>query len=95
MRAAQRRGAAGGAPAALLLGDDEIDGTVSTDLEHVVVLAEIGVGAPVLNIGPVAAEIGEDRLAGFRVFGDLARQGQQPQSLVEIDVAGAESLGQR
>ena len=49
--------------AAVFLRDDEIDGAVAADLQHVVVIAEIGVGLAVLDIGAIAADAGDDRLA--------------------------------
>ena len=43
---------------AVFLGDDEIDGAVAADLQHVVVIADIGVDLAVLNIGTIAPDAG-------------------------------------
>ena len=78
-----------------LLGDDEIDRAVAADRQHVVVLAEVRVGLAVLHVGPVAAEVGEDRLLGLGVLRHLTRQRQQRHRLLQRDVGGQEVLRQR
>ena len=68
-----------GAEAALArtLGDflrDEDHGAVEADGERIVAVVEIGVGFLMLNIRTEAADIRLDRLAGFRVQANNARQ---------------------
>src|SRR5439155_6029203 len=55
---------------------------------------EIGVGLTVLHIGPEAADAGHDRLAALGMLSDLPREREQAERAVEIDVVGAEPLGQ-
>jgi hypothetical protein len=81
------RRAATEAAGAALLGDDEVDGAVAADLQHIVVPPEIGVDLAVLHVGTVAPDIGEDRLSGLRVARHLAGQGEQLQGEREVDLA--------
>ena len=94
----RRRGACGAeAPPRepALLGDDQVDRAVAADLQHVVVVAEIGVGLAVLNVGAVAPDAGEDRLLRFRVNCHLARQREKRHRLIERQIGRREALGQR
>ncbi len=70
-----------------LLGDQR-DGTVQTDIEHLIAGLEAGIGLLVLHERPEPAEAGGDRLPGFRMLADLARQRQQLQRQFEINIAG-------
>src|SRR5262245_40304547 len=77
---------------ALLL--DQRHRAVEPDAEHVVACGEIGVGLAVLDIGPEAADAGDDRLAVVGMLADLARQRKQPERAREIKVIGRETLRQ-
>ena len=57
-------------------------------------VVEVGVGLAVLDVGAEAADAGEDRLAVFGMLADLARQRQQAERALEIDVVGREPFGQ-
>src|SRR3546814_4088436 len=48
-----------------------------------------------LQVGAETADAGGDRLAGFRMGADFARQGQQLECRVEIDFRRRHGLGQR
>src|SRR5690606_5764153 len=48
--------------------------------------AELGVFAFVREVGAVAADAGGDRLAGFRMRADRAREAQELQRPVEIEI---------
>ena len=76
----------------LLLGDQR-DRAIEPDVEHVVAGLEIGVGLAVLDVGAEAADAGQDRLAVLRMLADLARQRQQAERALEVDVVGGEPLG--
>ena len=76
------------------LGDQD-HGAVQADGQDVVVLGQGLVGRLVLHVGAVAADAGQDRLAGLGVRSDLARQGEQRQGRLEVDLHRAHALGQR
>src|SRR5262249_18301012 len=61
---------------------------VEADSEDLIAGLEAGIGLVVLDEGTKAADAGGDRLARFGVLADLARQRQQLERVVEIDVAG-------
>src|SRR6185503_101704 len=63
-----------------------------TDGEHIVAAIEIGVGLDVLDVGSEAPDTGKDRLAIFRMLSDLARQRQQAERALKIDIVGCETL---
>src|SRR5215510_2578502 len=90
-RAAGRRGAA---PALLRLFGDQRDGAVEAEAEHVIAGLQVGVSLAVLDIGAIAADAGDDRLAGLGMTADFARQRQQLQGKVEIDRRWLGALGQ-
>ena len=73
-RAAGLRPKAAGAAAAGFLRDDEINGAIGANLQHIVVAANVGVGFLMLHIRTKAADIGDNRLAGGGMFGHFARQ---------------------
>ena len=77
----------------LLLGDQR-HRAVEADGEHVVAGFEIGVGLAVLDVGAEAADAGQDRFAVLGMLADLARQRQQAERAVEIDVVGLTALRQ-
>ena len=86
--------AAAAGPAILPFGDQR-HRPVEADGENILEALEIGEGALMLDEGPVAAEFGEDRLAGFRVAANLARQRQQLERELEIGIVRLDALGQR
>src|SRR5260221_4271784 len=81
--------------AALAWLGEQADGAIEPDGQHVVIGRQRLEGGAVLEIGTEAAEPGGDRLAGFRVLADLARQGEQAQRGVEIDIGGDHAARQR
>ena len=90
-----RPGIAAAAPARTLrlLGDDQVDGPIGADRQDFVVAPDIGVGALMLHVRSVSPDPGHDRLAGLRVFGDLAWQREQAKRQFQIDIAGRSALG--
>ena len=87
--AAKARGGRAG-----FFGDDQINGTIAADLQHIIVLAKIGIDLAVLQIGAEAAKCGQDRLAAGGMFGHLARQAEQPYGLFQRDIRRTHALGQ-
>src|SRR5581483_9405465 len=71
-----------------LLLRDQRDRAIETDAEHVVAGLEICVSLFVLHVGAIAADAGEDGLAGLRMTADCARQRQQSEREIEIDRRG-------
>src|SRR3546814_12051089 len=86
---------AAGSGATLRRLGDQRHGAVEADAEHVVAFGQRAVGRAVLHVGAVAADAGTDRLAVLWVRADLARQGEQGQSFVEIDLRRRQALRQR
>src|SRR5262249_24981026 len=92
--------AAGIAAAAALVGSlgallfDQRHGAVAPDGEHVVARRQIGVSLGVLPVGPEAAGAGQDRLAIVGMLADLAREREQPERAVEVDVVGGKAFRQ-
>ena len=78
-----------------LFGHDEVDGAIAADFQHILVLGQIGVGLFVLDIGAIAADAGEDRLAAFWMFRHFARQRQQRQRLFQRHILGLYIGGKR
>src|SRR5258707_4996059 len=72
--------------------DDKIDRAIAADLQNIFILADIGVGLTVLDIGSETAEPGEDGLLGFGVLRNLARQGEKFQRLFQRDIGGLHRL---
>src|SRR6187200_2394111 len=85
---------AAAAGAAILLFGDERHRPVETDGENILEALEIGEGALMLDERPVAAKPGQDRLTGLGMTADLARQRQQLERELEIDIVGLHALGQ-
>ena len=83
-----------GEAARFLLGEN-IHRTVDADGEHVLRRVEVRIGAVMQHEGSEAAEIRHDRLAGFGMDADFARQRQKLQRLFERDVLGLLALGDR
>ena len=79
---------------ARLLGDDQIDRAVAADGQHVVLASDVRVGLAMLDIGPVAADSGKHRLAGFRMPRHLAGQREQQQRRLKVNLGGAETFRQ-
>ena len=94
----QRRRGLTAAPArafsSAFLGNQR-DGAVEADLEQLVDVRHVGVGLEVFHVGAVAAEVGHDRLAVFRVLADFARQREQLQRLFEVEVWHRPAVGDR
>src|ERR1700722_5203911 len=82
-------------PAARAFGDllgNQRDGAVEPDVEHLVAGLEAGIGLLVTHEGTETAKPRGDRLAGLRMPADLARQRQQLQGEIKVDVAGRHVL---
>src|SRR5438874_3126459 len=71
------------------------DRAVQPDRQHIIVGAERGEDGTMLQIRAEAADPGGDRLAGFGMAADLARQRQQPKRGFEIDILGLHRTRQR
>src|SRR5437868_323170 len=65
---------------------EQNDGSVQADGQYVIVLGEGFKSLSVLDVGAKPTDAGNDRLAGFRVQAQLARQCQKTQRGVEIDI---------
>src|SRR5260370_32097865 len=65
---------------------DQRDRAVQSDAEDVVAGVEAGIGLLMLHIRTEAADAGLDRLAGFGMLADFARQRQQVQRQWEFDI---------
>src|SRR6185503_1990790 len=76
-----------------LLGDQG-DRAIEAYGQDVFAGIEIGVGLAVLDVGPEAADAGDDRLAVLRVDADFARQREQRQRLFQVDVVGRNAFRQ-
>src|SRR6476659_8417488 len=83
----------GGALGTFLL--DQRDRTVEPDREHVVARGQIGVDLPVLHVRAEAAHAGDDRFAVVGMLTDLARQREEAERAVEVDVVCGEAFRQR
>src|SRR5882672_7549415 len=74
-----------------LLGNQR-DRPVEPDIEHFVAGLEAGIGFLVAHERAEAAKTRRDRLAGLRMPADLARQRQQFQRQIKLDIAGRHVL---
>src|SRR5215216_68220 len=70
-------------------------GAVEADRQHVVIGPERGELRTVLYIRAEPADPGGDRLAGLGVAPDFARQGQEAQRRLEIDIGRLHAAQQR
>ena len=68
------------------------DRAIEADVEQLFRVFQVRIGAVMQDEGTEAAETGGDLLAGFRVDADFAREREQAQRHVEIDV-GRRGLG--
>ena len=89
---AQRLGAGPGLGG---VGGQQVDGAVHADLQHILFRRQVLVLVAMLQIGPVAADASQDRLARLRVPADLARQRQQSERLLQRHRHRVLRLGQR
>src|SRR6516164_3518779 len=67
---------------------EQDDGPVHADGQHVIIGSERLEGRPMLDVRTEAADSRNDRLACLGMPPELARQGEQSQSSVEIDIGG-------
>src|SRR5262249_17778438 len=67
-------------------------GAVQAAIEDMVAGLKAGIGLLVLDERPEAAQPSRDRLAGLRMLADLARQREQLERKVEVDIAGRSVL---
>src|ERR1041385_7408870 len=74
-----------------LLGDQR-HGAVEADRENLIDRVEACISLGVLDVRPEAADPGDDGLAVLRDLADLARQREELQGLVEIDVLDGPAL---
>ena len=81
-------------PARLGLGQQR-HGAVHADLEHALVGRDRLVLGAMLDVGPEAADAGQDLLAVLGMRSELARQRQQRQRLLQGDLVGRHALQQR
>ena len=79
---------------AALLGGQQIHRAIHADAQHILILGDVHIGRAALHIRPETANPGGDRLARFRIAADLARQRQQRQRALQLDIAGRDALGQ-
>ena len=96
-RVIAERAARIGAEAALArtLGDlfgDQRHRAIEADGEDLLRGIEIGVGLAVLDVGSETADAGADRLAVLGVAADFARQRQERERALEIDLVGRRCL---
>ena len=82
-------------PAALRRLGQECQRAVHADREHVVIGLEPDVLALELDERPVPVDPGRHRLSGLGIGADLARQGQELQAEIEIDLGGCRGRRQR
>src|SRR5216684_601193 len=68
------------------------DGSIQSDVEHLVAGLEAGIGLLMAHERAETAKTRGDRLAGLRMPADLARQRQQFQGQIEVDVGGRDVL---
>src|SRR6201986_5031369 len=61
------------------------DGAVQPDRQHVIVHSERFEDRSVLNVRAEPADAGYDRLAGFGMAAELARESEQTQRGLEVD----------
>src|SRR5579875_890523 len=62
---------------------------VEADRQHIIVSAQRAEGIAVLDIGAETADAGDDRPARIGVPAELARQREQAQRAIEVDLGGA------
>src|SRR5690606_408923 len=72
---------------------EQRDGGVHSRLEYLARAAQLGVLAVVREVGAIAADARGDRLAGFWVLAHFARQAQQLQRPLEVEIG--QVLGDR
>src|SRR5581483_711512 len=83
------------APARTLCGllGNQRHGAVESDIEDLVARFQARIGLVMADEWPEAADAGGDRLAGLRMLADLARQRQQLQRKLQLDIGGRRALG--
>src|SRR5262249_42944038 len=82
------------APARALCGllRDQRHGAIEADVEHLVAGLQARIGLVMAHERPEAAETGGNRQTGFGMLADLARQREQLQRELEVDIAGRGAL---
>src|SRR3546814_5139848 len=74
---------------------DVCSSDLHADLEDFGGAGQLRIFAVVEQIGAVAPQPRHDRLAAFGMHPDLARQAEQPQRIIEIEILGRDVLGDR